>query len=215
MESSGEVVEVFVNAPEDLLKCPICFDLFKDPVLCPGCAHTFCALCFSRSIKLKASCPTCRANVDATSVKKNRLVAEMLDSLLVHCRWGITQKDTSNESRSSASGSSSNNNNTNRDSRDGTWVVDAQGCPATFKRSLRQAHERECPHAIVRCSHAAKGISALHIAHTRTHRKHMHTHAHTQARHTRFHGALTPHMIFIVSCFAHCRVRVAGQRDAP
>lgn len=156
--SMEEVTEVFVNAPEDLLKCPICFDLLKDPVICPGCAHTFCALCFSRSVKLKASCPTCRTPIDthANGVNKNRLVAEMLDSLLVHCRWGLKHKDSADNE------TSNNNNNRGSAASDGFWVVDPHGCPATFKRSFRQAHEKDCPHAILSCSHAQRGESTLH-----------------------------------------------------
>lgn len=42
------------------LKCTICLDIFKNPVLSNPCLHIFCMLCIQHSLKYLRSCPLCR-----------------------------------------------------------------------------------------------------------------------------------------------------------
>ena len=43
--------------------CLICCDTLKDPVMDPSCQNMFCGECLFTWLKLKKSCPTCRANI--------------------------------------------------------------------------------------------------------------------------------------------------------
>ena len=49
----------------DALKCPICLDLFDDPLFLSGCAHTFCRKCITKHLRgsklpYYSKCPECK-----------------------------------------------------------------------------------------------------------------------------------------------------------
>ncbi|XP_062389233.1 zinc-binding protein A33-like isoform X2 [Sardina pilchardus] len=50
-----------VSLPEEDLSCPVCCDIFRDPVLLP-CSHSFCRECLQRYWESSGarSCPVCR-----------------------------------------------------------------------------------------------------------------------------------------------------------
>eukprot|EP00439_Symbiodinium_sp_Y106_P056261 s5157_g7.t2 len=114
---SQHLVE-FVN-PESIsetLKCPVCFEVFEDPVFCGGrpCQHVFCRTCVEQSMVAESShsqsaqapeetmgrtghCPTCRARIgveDGGQVKYlqekpcKKALNSLLDELPVRCRRG-------------------------------------------------------------------------------------------------------------------------------
>ncbi|XP_031431934.1 E3 ubiquitin-protein ligase TRIM35-like [Clupea harengus] len=49
------------SLPEEDFTCPVCFDIFKDPVLLL-CSHSFCKVCLQKFWRQKKSkeCPVCR-----------------------------------------------------------------------------------------------------------------------------------------------------------
>lgn len=70
------------------LRCPICFDVFQDPVFFIGepCQHVFCRDCLAKShARQPDRCPTCRAQVDMTLIGSHRLMCSFLDELPVKC----------------------------------------------------------------------------------------------------------------------------------
>lgn len=130
--------EVFVYPLPDELKCPVCFELFKDPVITRDCAHSFCRMCYIKSLETRQNCPTCRAPTFNDSIHPNRIVAGIIDQLPIHCKYGTKQ---------------SGNN--------GEWCA-ATGpnvCPAIIKRSLRREHEKSCAFATIACPHHHRGCS--------------------------------------------------------
>ncbi|XP_031432158.1 zinc-binding protein A33-like isoform X2 [Clupea harengus] len=51
-----------LSLPEEDLTCPVCCDIFRDPVLLP-CSHSFCRVCLQHSweVLTARSCPVCRS----------------------------------------------------------------------------------------------------------------------------------------------------------
>lgn len=68
----------------DYLYCPVCLDLFREPVTIP-CGHTFCLTCITQCWSLQgmpASCPQCRSCFQQESsprLCKNSILSQMVD----------------------------------------------------------------------------------------------------------------------------------------
>lgn len=55
--------------PEDSRECPICHDPFKNPMSHPdGPTHVYCSPCLDQWLKLKPTCPECRAPIDMSPI---------------------------------------------------------------------------------------------------------------------------------------------------
>ncbi|XP_072513226.1 zinc-binding protein A33-like isoform X2 [Salminus brasiliensis] len=67
---------------EENLKCSICFEIFKDPVLL-HCSHSFCKACLDRSWSLKdvKECPLCR-KITRCSLLNNLVLKDACESLV-------------------------------------------------------------------------------------------------------------------------------------
>ena len=83
--STGGMDETDVTVPEDFvsrqllsldsnLRCGICRDFFKAPVLLVTCSHTFCSRCIRESLSVTARCPVCRVDAHEGSLKKNSII---------------------------------------------------------------------------------------------------------------------------------------------
>nr|XP_014345219.1 PREDICTED: E3 ubiquitin-protein ligase TRIM39-like isoform X2 [Latimeria chalumnae] len=63
------------------LKCPICLELFNDPVIL-DCSHSFCRTCISHvsgDWRGNLPCPHCRQTVSRTSLRPNRGLANIVE----------------------------------------------------------------------------------------------------------------------------------------
>lgn len=73
------------NSLEDDMKCCICLNAFKDPLLCPYCHHFFCRICINKWFdENKNNCVYCRKNLDKDSfieISIFRTVLPFLDLL--------------------------------------------------------------------------------------------------------------------------------------
>ena len=70
------------------LKCGICNDPFRDPVMTP-CHHSFCGQCLDRWFRLsKSTCPACRKTISRYNSNPVTLLSflSMLDQLQVECK---------------------------------------------------------------------------------------------------------------------------------
>ena len=66
--------------------CLICFNVLKDPVLCPRNQHCFCRGCITKHLENSRRCPTCADVLTvATLAQPNRMVKDYLNELKIHC----------------------------------------------------------------------------------------------------------------------------------
>ena len=66
--------------------CLICFNVLKDPVLCPRNQHCFCRACITKHLENSRKCPTCADELTVeTLTEPNRMVKDYLDELNIHC----------------------------------------------------------------------------------------------------------------------------------
>lgn len=63
---------------DTLLRCHICKDFLKVPVLTP-CGHTFCSLCIRKYINNSAKCPLCLSELRDSMLRSEFLVNELVE----------------------------------------------------------------------------------------------------------------------------------------
>lgn len=68
--------------PEEDLTCPVCCDIFTDPVLL-SCSHSFCRSCLKRCWETGLrECPVCRKRVPKSSPPSNLALKNVCEALL-------------------------------------------------------------------------------------------------------------------------------------
>ena len=78
--------ERFVNTISRNFLCLICFNVLKDPVLCPRNQHCFCRGCITKHLENSQRCPTCANELtEETLTEPNRMVKDYLDELKIRC----------------------------------------------------------------------------------------------------------------------------------
>ena len=78
--------ERFVGKVDRNFICLICFNVLKDPVLCPKNHHCFCRACITKHLENYQRCPTCADRLTMhTLVEPQRMVKQMLNALNIHC----------------------------------------------------------------------------------------------------------------------------------
>lgn len=69
----------------EFLTCSICQTVFNDPYRI-GCGHTFCNSCITQWMKSsKNTCPICRKKVVKTSMSRDKIAYNIINSLEVKC----------------------------------------------------------------------------------------------------------------------------------
>ena len=68
---------------EEELSCPVCSDIFRDPVLL-GCSHSFCKACLQQFWEKKGSqeCPVCRRRFSRDEPPLNRSLRNTCEAFL-------------------------------------------------------------------------------------------------------------------------------------
>ncbi len=68
--------ELFISL-KDLLTCPLCKNIYKDPLICSGCQNVFCQKCLENYSK-ESNCPNnCKNNKFSKSILKNELLSKI------------------------------------------------------------------------------------------------------------------------------------------
>ena len=125
-ELSKEIVERLKSM--EGFECPICFDAHENPVIFQGCGHLLCEDCLAKLCdaaltnddNAKASCPHCRAKIDANKT------TNLVSFLRVHCpdREGVQPlgEDDAGDSTESESSDDEDDSDDGADLRD--FIVD-------------------------------------------------------------------------------------------
>ena len=78
--------ERFATTVNRNLLCLICFNVLREPVLCPRNHHCFCRSCITKHLENSRRCPTCADELTVeTLAEPNRMVKDMLNELNIHC----------------------------------------------------------------------------------------------------------------------------------
>ncbi|XP_067278991.1 nuclear factor 7, brain [Pseudorasbora parva] len=72
------------SLPEEDLSCPVCCEIFQDPVLLP-CSHSFCRSCLKHfwESAVFRSCPICRRKASKKSPLSNRALKNLCEAFLL------------------------------------------------------------------------------------------------------------------------------------
>ena len=78
--------ERFVTTINRNFLCLICFNVLKDPVLCPRNQHCFCRGCITKHLENSQRCPTCADELtEDTLTEPPRMVRDYLNELNIRC----------------------------------------------------------------------------------------------------------------------------------
>ncbi|KAK1876969.1 E3 ubiquitin-protein ligase TRIM39 [Dissostichus eleginoides] len=85
-----------MSLPEEDLTCPICCDIFTDPVLLP-CSHSFCRSCVKRCWETGVrDCPVCRKRASKASPHTNLALRNVCEALLQARKNSMLVEETLN-----------------------------------------------------------------------------------------------------------------------
>ena len=78
--------ERFVTTVNRNFICLICFNVLKDPVLCPKNQHCFCRGCITKHLENAKRCPTCADDLTVdTLIEAPRMIKDILNELNIRC----------------------------------------------------------------------------------------------------------------------------------
>ena len=78
--------ERFVTTINQNFLCLICFNVLKDPVLCPRNQHCFCRGCITKHLENSRKCPTCADELtEETLTEPSRMVKDYLNESKICC----------------------------------------------------------------------------------------------------------------------------------
>ena len=69
----------YLSTIESALRCHICKEFLSAPML-TSCSHTFCSLCIRRQLNESKKCPTCRTEIQTSSLRKNTTIEELVEN---------------------------------------------------------------------------------------------------------------------------------------
>ena len=76
----------FVTTVNRNFLCLICFNVLKDPVLCPNNHHCFCRNCITKHLENSQRCPTCADELtEETLAEPQRMIKDYLNELNIQC----------------------------------------------------------------------------------------------------------------------------------
>ena len=127
----------FVVQPSDSLKCPMCRELFNDPVISTQCGHTFCRSCIRNGSSPNgtsslSSCPIDHKVLMRSSLVSNLAVQGQIEDLHIYCCHGLTRADSEED-----------------------FEIDSTGCSEKIPLGRRSEHEELCAFAIVPCPNSS------------------------------------------------------------
>ena len=83
-KSKDEMKEDFMEMLKKDLVCPICLDIFQNPVL-DKCGHIFCKKCILIHLKTKETCPLNNEIISGSPFRKIFLINNFLEKIKFEC----------------------------------------------------------------------------------------------------------------------------------
>ena len=79
---------------EQLLTCPVCSDVYRDPVILP-CHHTLCKRCLDclKQANNFYMCPTCKSLADARKIKRDSRMRSLLELRMLDTVGAVTSAE--------------------------------------------------------------------------------------------------------------------------
>ena len=78
----------FENVVSQNFYCPICLNVFKDPMTCQRNQHYFCRPCITRHLQNSQRCPSCQEELTLETLSKApRIVTNYLSELKIRCDY--------------------------------------------------------------------------------------------------------------------------------
>ena len=78
----------FENVVSQTFHCPICLNVFKDPVMCQGNQHYFCRPCITRHLENSQTCPSCQEELTLETLNKApRILMDYFSELNIRCDY--------------------------------------------------------------------------------------------------------------------------------
>ena len=78
--------ERFASTVNRNFLCQICYNVLKDPVLCPRNQHCYCRSCITKHLENSQRCPTCADELTVESLTEpNQMVKGYLNELRIRC----------------------------------------------------------------------------------------------------------------------------------
>eukprot|EP01114_Cavostelium_apophysatum_P018449 TRINITY_DN5705_c0_g1_i1.p1 TRINITY_DN5705_c0_g1~~TRINITY_DN5705_c0_g1_i1.p1 ORF type:complete len:525 (-),score=98.33 TRINITY_DN5705_c0_g1_i1:81-1655(-) len=75
----------FVHPHSPNLLCPICHELYKNPIITRECGHSFCEVCIFQIDN--SLCPLCRRKINLSEVHQNLVLDQLVKELPVYCKY--------------------------------------------------------------------------------------------------------------------------------
>ncbi|TTA69405.1 Nuclear factor 7, ovary [Bagarius yarrelli] len=92
-DRSVQGVNMSSKLPEEDLSCPVCCEIFSDPVLLP-CSHSFCRSCLQNfwDSSVFRSCPVCRRRASRKTPPSNLALRNLCESFVQTQSWSCEQE---------------------------------------------------------------------------------------------------------------------------
>ena len=87
-QQNGYEDERFESLVSQNYHCVICFNVFKDPVMCRNNEHLFCRVCITKHIAISRKCPSCMDWLTVDALREApRIVKDCLSEFKIRCEF--------------------------------------------------------------------------------------------------------------------------------
>ncbi|KAI8621982.1 WD40-repeat-containing domain protein [Chytriomyces sp. MP71] len=135
----------YVNKPHSRLVCPICQDVFTDPLISVICHHTFCTKCVGESLRVESQCPLCRKYLTSNGITA-------CDLLLYHISFTTVSPQTADLHSNLVLKSMC-------DELPAFCANKVLGCSTTAPREAIATHQTSCEFRFAKCENAVLGCA--------------------------------------------------------
>ena len=139
----------YAEEPAPLL-CPVCKNVFEEPIISVKCGHTFCRKCIENLVTAGNMCPLDGQACDSGQLVLNLAIMGQLADLKIYCCHGLVPLDPSPTHLQSDGGNVGEK-----------YKSDPEGCQEKICISQRAEHEDSCEFAWTECPIGGKACGPM------------------------------------------------------